>query len=107
MSARDLSIISTAPSNRVPIESEVIRFNAQAIREAIRFELDRGGQIFFVHNKIDNINEFGKWLENLIPEATIKIAHSKIEGKGFFTNEIEQALLDKMIDLAVHSHKDL
>lgn len=85
MSARDLSIISTAPSNRVPIESEVIRFNAKAIREAIRFELDRGGQIFFVHNKIDNINEFGKWLKNLIPEATIKIAHSKIEGKRLET----------------------
>ena len=85
MSARDLSIISTAPSNRVPIESEVIRFNAKAIKEAIRFELDRGGQIFFVHNKIDNINEFGKWLENLIPEATIKIAHSKIEGKRLET----------------------
>ena len=89
MSARDLSIISTAPSNRVPIESEVIRFNAKSIQKAIRYELDRGGQIFFVHNKIDNINEFGNWLQNLTPEATIKIAHSKIEGK-----KLETIMLD-------------
>ena len=82
MAARDLSIISTPPSNRVPIESEVIRFNAKSIQEAIRFEIQRGGQIFFVHNKIDNINEFGNWLENLIPDAKIKIAHSKIDGKN-------------------------
>jgi transcription-repair coupling factor (superfamily II helicase) len=89
MSARDLSIISTAPSNRVPIESEVIRFNAKSIQKAVRYELDRGGQIFFVHNKIDNINEFGKWLENLVPEASIKIAHSKIEGKKLETIMLE------------------
>ena len=82
MAARDLSIISTPPSNRVPIESEVIRFNAKSIQEAIRFEIQRGGQVFFVHNKIDNINEFGNWLENLIPDAKIKIAHSKIDGKN-------------------------
>ena len=82
MAARDLSIISTPPSNRVPIESEVIRFNAKSIQDAIRFEMQRGGQVFFVHNKIDNINEFGNWLENLIPDAKIKIAHSKIDGKN-------------------------
>ena len=82
MAARDLSIISTPPSNRVPIESEVISFNAKSIQEAIRFEIQRGGQVFFVHNKIDNINEFGNWLENLIPDAKIKIAHSKIDGKN-------------------------
>ena len=82
MAARDLSIISTPPSNRVPIESEVIRFNAKSIQEAIRFEIQRGGQVFFVHNKIDNINEFGNWLKNLIPDAKIKIAHSKIDGKN-------------------------
>ena len=82
MAARDLSIISTPPSNRVPIESEVIRFNAKSIQDAIRFEIQRGGQVFFVHNKIDNINEFGNWLENLIPDAKIKIAHSKIDGKN-------------------------
>ena len=82
MAARDLSIISTPPSNRVPIESEVIRFNAKSIQDAIRFEMQRGGQVFFVHNKIDNINEFGNWLENLVPDAKIKIAHSKIDGKN-------------------------
>ena len=82
MAARDLSIISTPPGNRVPIESEVIRFNAKSIQDAIRFEMQRGGQVFFVHNKIDNINEFGNWLENLIPDAKIKIAHSKIDGKN-------------------------
>ena len=61
---------------------KLLRFNAKSIQEAIRFEIQRGGPVFFVHNKIDNINEFGNWLENLIPDAKIKIAHSKIDGKN-------------------------
>ena len=81
MSARDLSIINTPPSNRVPIQSEVIRFDNNLIRDSIQFEIQRGGQIFFVHNRIDNISEFGIWLQELVPNAKIKIAHSKIEGK--------------------------
>ena len=89
MAARDLSIISSPPSNRVPIESELIRLDAKFIKKAVRFELDRGGQIFFVHNKIENINDFGSWLENLIPEANIKIIHSKIDGKN-----IEKIMLE-------------
>jgi len=82
MSARDLSIISTPPTNRVPIESEIIRFDSKKIKKGIQYELDRGGQVFFVHNKIENIEDFGRLLENLVPEAKIKIAHSKIEGKN-------------------------
>ena len=81
MSARDLSIINTPPSNRVPIQSEVIRFDNNLIRDSIQFEIQRGGQIFFVHNRIDNISEFGIWLQELVPNVKIKIAHSKIEGK--------------------------
>ena len=89
MSARDLSIINTPPLNRVPIQTEIIRFEKKIIREAILYELQRGGQIFFVHNKIENIVDFGELLKRLVPEAIIKIAHSKIGG-----NKLEKIMLE-------------
>ena len=105
MSARDLSIINTPPSNRVPIQSEVIRFDNNLIKDSIQFEIERGGQIFFVHNRIDNISEFGIWLQELVPNAKIKIAHSKIEGKKlekimleFINNEFDVLLSTTIID---------
>ena len=105
MSARDLSIINTPPSNRVPIQSEVIRFDNNLIRDSIQFEIERGGQIFFVHNRIDNISEFGIWLQELVPNAKIKIAHSKIEGKKlekimleFINNEFDVLLSTTIIE---------
>ena len=105
MSARDLSIINTPPSNRVPIQSEVISFDNNLIKNAIQFEIERNGQVFFVHNKINNINEFGIWLEELIPNAKIKIAHSRIEGKKlekimleFINNEFDILLSTTIIE---------
>ena len=89
MSARDLSIINTPPLNRVPIQTEIIRFDKKIIRDAILYELQRGGQIFFVHNKIENILDFGELLKGLVPEAIIKIAHSKIGG-----NQLENIMLE-------------
>jgi len=81
MSARDLSIIATPPPNRFPIETEVIRFNETIIKEAMIYELSRGGQIFFIHNRIENINEVATMLQRLIPDAKISVGHGKIDGK--------------------------
>ncbi len=91
MSARDMSIISTPPPNRFPIQTEVIRFNESYIREAIEFEVQRGGQIYFIHNRIENIEEFENKLQRLLPKIKIRIGHGKMDGKKF-----EKNLLDFM-----------
>ena len=105
MSARDLSIINTPPPNRVPIQSEVVRFDNKLIRDSIQFEIQRGGQVFFVHNRIDNINEFGIWLQDLVPYAKIRVAHGRINGKKlekimleFINNEFDILLSTTIIE---------
>jgi transcription-repair coupling factor (superfamily II helicase) len=81
MAARDLSVIKTAPPNRHPIESYVIRFSEETIRDAISYEISRGGQIFFIHNRIENIKEVAGLLQRLVPNAKIGIGHGQMEGK--------------------------
>jgi transcription-repair coupling factor (superfamily II helicase) len=85
MAARDLSVINTAPPNRYPIESEVIRFNEETIRDAISYEIQRGGQIFFIHNRIENIKEVAGMIQRLVPDAKIGIGHGQMEGKKLET----------------------
>ena len=91
MAARDLSIINTPPPNRYPISSEVIRFNENTIRDAITLEILRGGQVFFIHNRIENINEVAGLIQRLIPDARIQVGHGRLEGK-----KLEQLMLDFM-----------
>ena len=91
MAARDLSVIATPPPNRYPIESEVIRFNEGTIRDAIMYEMQRGGQIFFIHNRVENIQEVSGSLQRLIPDARIRIGHGQMDGK-----KLEKNLLDFM-----------
>ena len=81
MAARDLSLITTPPPNRYPIETSVIRFDANIISQSIRYEIERGGQVFFVNNKIQNIEEISSLLQNLIPEARMAVAHGRLNGK--------------------------
>jgi len=81
MAARDLSVITTPPPNRYPIESHVIRFNEETIRDAISYEIQRGGQVFFIHNRIENIKEVAGMLQRLVPDAKIAIGHGQMEGK--------------------------
>jgi transcription-repair coupling factor (superfamily II helicase) len=96
MAARDLSVIKTPPPNRHPIETNVTRFNEEIIRDAIQYEISRGGQIFFIHNRIENINEVAGLIQRLVPDAKIGIGHGQIEGKklerlmlGFINNEFD------------------
>lgn len=81
MAARDLSVINTPPPNRYPIESHVIRFNEDIIRDAVSYEIQRGGQVFFIHNRIENIKEVAGMLQRLVPDAKIGIGHGQMEGK--------------------------
>lgn len=81
MAARDLSVINTPPPNRYPIESRVIGFSEEIIRDAISHEIQRGGQIFFIHNRIENIKEVAGLIQRLVPDAKIGIGHGRMEGK--------------------------
>ncbi|MGB5668419.1 MAG: transcription-repair coupling factor, partial [Maribacter sp.] len=85
MAARDLSVINTPPPNRYPIESHVIRFGEEIIRDAISYEIQRGGQIFFIHNRIENIKEVAGMIQRLVPDAKIGIGHGQMEGKKLET----------------------
>ncbi|NJB81311.1 transcription-repair coupling factor [Wenyingzhuangia aestuarii] len=81
MAARDLSVIATPPPNRHPIETNVIGFSEETIRDAVMYEISRGGQIFFIHNRVDNIKEVAGMLQRLVPNARIGIGHGQLEGR--------------------------
>lgn len=81
MSARDLSTITTPPPNRFPVETNAIRFSEELIRDGISYEIERGGQVFFVHNRIDNIKEMAGMIQRLVPDAQIGVGHGQMEGK--------------------------
>ncbi|WP_371736673.1 transcription-repair coupling factor [Cellulophaga sp. HaHaR_3_176] len=85
MAARDLSVINTAPPNRYPIQSEVIRFSEETIRDAVNYEIQRGGQVFFIHNRVENIKEVAGLIQRLVPDAKIGIGHGQMEGKKLET----------------------
>ena len=91
MAARDLSVITTPPPNRFPIESQVIRLNESIIRDAISYEIQRAGQVFFIHNRIENIKEVAGMLQRLVPDAKIAVGHGQLDGK-----KLEQLMLDFM-----------
>ncbi|MCG8892296.1 transcription-repair coupling factor [Tenacibaculum finnmarkense] len=99
MAARDLSIIKTAPPNRHPIETNVIRFSEETIRDAISYEISRGGQVFFIHNRIENIKEVAGLLQRLVPNAKIGIGHGQMEGKKL--EELMLAFMNGEFDVLV------
>ncbi len=81
LGARDLSVINTPPPNRIAINTEIISFNEEVIRDAIQYEISRNGQVFFIHNRIENIKEVAGIIQRLVPNAKIKIGHGQLEGK--------------------------
>lgn len=89
MGARDISVIATPPLNRYPIQTEVHAFDEEIIRDAISYEIQRGGQVFFVHNKVQNILEVAGLVKRLVPDARIAIGHGQMDGK-----ELEKIMLD-------------
>ena len=89
MSARDLSIIKTAPPNRLPVQTENIGFNEETLRDAIQYEVSRGGQVFFIHNRIENIKEVAGMIQRLCPDVKVGVGHGQMEGA-----KLERLMLD-------------
>ena len=89
MGARDLSIINTPPPNRQPIQTEVQVFNDDFIRDAIYFETERGGQVFFIHNRVQGLGEMAALIRSLCPDISVGFAHGQLEG-----HELEERILD-------------
>jgi transcription-repair coupling factor (superfamily II helicase) len=85
---RDLSLIQTSPENRLSIRTFVIRYDDEVIRDAIQREFERGGQVFFVHHRVQNIHTIANHLKRLIPESSLAIAHGQMREK-----ELEKVML--------------
>lgn len=111
MGARDLSIINTAPPNRYPVQTELFTLNEEVIRDAVSYEISRGGQVFFVHNKIQNIQEVAGMIQRLVPGARIVIGHGQMDGpklekvmtdfiEGVFDVLIATTIIESGIDIA-------
>lgn len=105
MAARDLSIINTPPPNRYPIESRVVRFDQELIRDSISYEIQRNGQVFFIHNRIENIKEVAGMIQRLVPDAQIRVGHGQMEGKklealmlAFMNNEFDVLVSTTIIE---------
>ncbi len=99
MAARDLSVITTPPPNRYPIESQVVGFNEEIIRDAISYEIQRGGQVYFINNRIENIKEVAGMIQRLVPGAKVGIGHGQMEGKKL--EELMLAFMDGDFDVLV------
>lgn len=91
LGARDLSIINTPPPNRIPVQTEIILFNQKEIKSIINYELNRGGQVFFLHNKVEELPAIEEILHRLEPDMRICVAHGQMESK-----ELENKILDFM-----------
>jgi transcription-repair coupling factor (superfamily II helicase) len=89
MGARDLSIINTPPANRQPIHTDVQVFNEDTIREVIYYEAERGGQVFFIHNRVQGLAEMCAIIQRLCPDLSIGFAHGQLEG-----HQLEEKILD-------------
>lgn len=89
MAARDLSVINTPPPNRQPIHTEVRMFDAEFLKEAIEFEVSRGGQVFFLHNRVQSLEDMASMLRGLLPKIDIAVAHGQMEAA-----QLEKTLMD-------------
>ncbi|MFB6306767.1 MAG: DEAD/DEAH box helicase, partial [Flavobacteriales bacterium] len=91
MGARDLSVINTPPPNRYPVQTQISTFNEEMLRDAIQYEVSREGQVYFVHNRIDNIKEVSGLIQRLCPDVKVATAHGRMKG-----DKLENLMLDFM-----------
>ena len=101
---RDLSVIETAPPGRLAVETQVLRHDPTVVREAIHREIARGGQVFYVHNRVETMEQVGAWLQELLPEARVLMAHGQMNEKllervmlQFFHHEADVLLASAII----------
>lgn len=99
MAARDLSVITTPPPNRYPIETNVVRFNEELIRDAVSYEIQRNGQVFFINNRIENIKEVAGMIQRLVPDARVGVGHGQLDGKKL--EELMLAFMNGEFDVLV------
>lgn len=99
MAARDLSVITTPPPNRYPVETNVVGFNEEVIRDAISYEIERGGQVYFINNRIENIKEVAGMIQRLVPNARVGVGHGQMDGKKL--EELLLAFMDGEFDVLV------
>ena len=99
MAARDLSVITTPPPNRYPIENQVVTFSEELIRDAISYEIQRNGQVFFINNRIENIKEFAGMIQRLVPDARVGVGHGQMEGSKL--EELMLAFMNGEFDVLV------
>jgi len=96
---RDMSIISTPPQNRIPVKTETIEFDEEIIKNAIKRELKRKGQVFFLHNRVEDIGQIAKIIERVVPEARLAVGHGQMPPK--LLEEIMMKFLEGNIDVLV------
>lgn len=102
MSARDLSVIQTPPPNRQPVNTEVHVFNPELIKEAIEFEVYRGGQVFFVHNRVKDLADLKAMIQRMLPDVDIGLAHGQMEGKQLET--VMQDFIERKYDVLLSTN---
>ena len=105
LGARDLSIINTPPPNRIPVQTEIILFDEKEIKSIINYELNRGGQVFFLHNKVEELPHIERILQRLVPDAKICTAHGQMESRtledkmlGFIRGDFDILLCTTIIE---------
>ncbi|WP_234109855.1 transcription-repair coupling factor [Chryseobacterium sp. R2A-55] len=91
MAARDLSVIKTPPPNRQPVETQIIGFSEEILRDAVSYEIQRDGQVYFINNRIENLKDIAGLIQRLVPDARVITGHGQMEGK-----QLEQNVLDFM-----------
>lgn len=91
MAARDLSVIKTPPPNRQPVDTQLIGFNEEILRDAVSYELQRDGQVYFINNRIENLKDIAGLIQRLVPDARVITGHGQMEGK-----QLEKNVLDFM-----------
>ena len=91
MAARDLSVIKTPPPNRQPVETQIIGFSEEILRDAISYEIQRDGQVYFINNRIENLKDIAGLIQRLVPDARVITGHGQMDGK-----QLEQNVLDFM-----------
>jgi transcription-repair coupling factor (superfamily II helicase) len=108
MGARDLSIINTPPPNRHPVQTEVTTFNEEVIRDRIMYEISRGGQVYFIHNRVQNILEIAGMLQRICPGIRIAVGHGQMDGEkleeimvGFIEGEYDLLLATAIIESGI------
>lgn len=89
LGARDMSVIRTPPPNRQPVTTELHTFSETFIKEAIQFELQRGGQVFFIHNRVQDIHDIAAMVQRLAPASKVGVAHGQMEGR-----QLEEVMID-------------